>query len=110
MLFSGSEEAVSDDLSVVHYPKDYDVRGLTDEFAISEQLSLIEAPDSVRREQMRALIDKLFPHMKDDLRREIEKELKDFPAQPEPTLPPLSGGQGRAEADEEGNPAQWVAE
>ncbi|WP_052704249.1 phage portal protein [Halomonas sp. S2151] len=110
MLFSGSEEAVSDDLSVVHYPKDYDVRGLTDEFAISEQLSLIEAPDSVRREQMRALIDKLFPHMKEDLRREIEKELKDFPAQPEPTLPPLSGGQGRAEADEEGNPAQWVAE
>lgn len=110
MLFSGNDAEVSDDLCVVTYPESYDIRGLTDEFAISEQLALVDAPETARREQMRMLIDKLFPNLKDDLKAAIDKELKDFPASDIATLPKLPGEAGNGGDDDQGNPAQWVAE
>ena len=109
LLFSGEDVEVSDDFQHVHYPDSYDVRGLMDEFAVSEQLALIDAPKTVRREQMRALVDKLFPHLKDDLRREIEKELKNFPSSDVTALPPMRQRQDQEDDDTSGNPAQWVA-
>ena len=63
----------------VLYPDNFDTRGLYDEFDIASRLMLIDAPDALRREQMRALMDKLFPMLKKEVREEIEKELKKWP-------------------------------
>ncbi|MBO6507499.1 MAG: hypothetical protein JJ979_03270, partial [Roseibium sp.] len=78
-LWSG-EEVPKDEL--VKYPENFDVRSLADEFAIAEQLALIDAPDGVRREQMKQVIDKLFPRLKKELREEMEKQLEDWPPEP----------------------------
>lgn len=110
-MYAGVETDV--DYHVVDYPKSYDVRGLTDEFAVAEQLSLIDAPETVRREQMRSLIDKLFPNLTDDVRAAIEKELEKFPASPDllPGMPPLPQQQPKQE-DEDASTQQdqWTAE
>ncbi|UMX89733.1 hypothetical protein MJ579_29010 [Klebsiella pneumoniae] len=41
----------------------FDIRGLTDEFAVAEKLGLLEAPDSVRRYQMEMLIEENLPNI-----------------------------------------------
>lgn len=78
----GVNEDAEQDASV-RYPKTFDVRSLADEFTIAEQLAAAQAPDTVRREQMRILVEKLFPRLKKDLRAEIEKELKEYPVKAE---------------------------
>lgn len=83
-----SDEEVSENL--VHYPDNFDVRGLHDEFGIASQLSLIAAPDSVRRQQMEAVIDKLFPKLKKDLKDKMLAELKTWPPKPE-VIDPVTG-------------------
>lgn len=75
-------EAVAEDKAFVSYPDNFDTRGLYDEFDIAARLMLIEAPDAVRREQMKMVLDKLFPQLAKDLRSEMEKELKDWPVDP----------------------------
>lgn len=69
---------------LVLYPDNFDVRGLYDEFEISARLSLVEAPDMVRRKQMENLIDKLFPMLKRDLKEKMLSELKEWPLKPDP--------------------------
>lgn len=69
---------------LVHYPDDFDVRGLKDEFDIAARLALIEAPATLRREQMLQLIDKLFPMLKKDLKEKIKTELKSWGEAPDP--------------------------
>lgn len=73
-------EDLEDDL--VSYPDDFDTRGLYDEFDIAARLMLIAAPDTVRQEQMKAVLDKLFPQLAKALRAKMEKELKDWPMDP----------------------------
>ena len=103
LLYAGEEEEVSADFKYVTYPESYDVRGLMDEFSVCERLALIEAPKTVMREQMRILVNKLFPHLKQDLRDEIEKELKTFGEPEEPSLPSNQGREAKAPQ------TQWVA-
>jgi hypothetical protein len=79
-LWSGEETSIEDDL--VSYPDDFDTRGLYDEFDIAARLMLIGAPDPVRQEQMRAVLDKLFPQLAKDLRAKMEAELKKWPIDP----------------------------
>jgi hypothetical protein len=67
------------DAPFVEYPQNFDVRGLYDEFEIAARLALIEAPDTVRREQMEQVIDKLFPMLKKDLRDKMVAELGTWP-------------------------------
>lgn len=76
-LWNGEEGQIKGDL--VSYPDNFDVRGLYDEFEIAARLSLIEAPDTVRRQQMEAVIDKLFPRLKKELRDKMVSELKSWP-------------------------------
>lgn len=85
-------EEVSENL--VSYPDNFDVRGLHDEFGIAMQLSLIAAPDSVRRQQMESLIDKLFPKLKKDLRDKMITELKTWPPEIE-VVDPATGKPGK---------------
>lgn len=62
----------------VTYSKTFDVRNLGNEFEIAEQLSVIEAPVTMRREQMKALVEKLFPQIKDELKQKILSEINDW--------------------------------
>lgn len=75
-------ETVADDVKFVSYPDNFDTRGLYDEFDIAARLMLIDAPDSIRQQQMRMVLDKLFPQLRKDLREAMEKELKDWPVDP----------------------------
>lgn len=101
----------------VEYPKSFDVRSIADEFGIAEQLAASQAPDTVRREQMRVLVNKLFPLLKKDLKESIEKELNSYPPKSEmPVMPsPLAKklvetNQGQPSGDGEGdNPSKEAA-
>lgn len=64
---------------LVTYPSNFDTRGLYDEFEIGARLTLLNAPDGVRREQMRALVKKLFPALSDEDHAKLESELKSWP-------------------------------
>lgn len=79
-LWNGEESRIKGD--IVSYPDNFDTRGLYDEFDIAARLMLIDAPDTIRREQMVMVLDKLFPQLKADLRKKIEAELKDWPVDP----------------------------
>lgn len=76
-LYAGDS---ADDLAgLLAYPMEFDVRGVYDEFEIAARLQVLSAPDEVRREQMRALIEKLFPTASKKVRDELEVSLKDWP-------------------------------
>ncbi|MCL2874767.1 MAG: hypothetical protein FWF12_00435 [Betaproteobacteria bacterium] len=79
-LWNGEEVRSDDD--IVSYPDNFDTRGLYDEFDIAARLMLIDAPDTIRREQMTMVLNKLFPQMKADLRKKIEAELSGWPVDP----------------------------
>lgn len=79
-LWNGEEAQIKGD--IVSYPDNFDTRGLYDEFDIAARLMLIDAPDTIRREQMTMVLDKLFPQLKADLRKKIEAELKGWPVDP----------------------------
>ncbi|EBD6220704.1 hypothetical protein C2N84_21730 [Salmonella enterica] len=70
---------LDEDHSLIAYPESFDIRGLTDEFAVAEKLSIIQAPDSVRRHQMEMLIEKVFPNITEAMKREFDKDLLKFP-------------------------------
>jgi hypothetical protein len=70
----------ADDL--VRYPDNFDTRGLYDEFDLAARLLLVEAPDTVRRQQMETVIDKLFPQLAKDIKAKMLAELKDWPLDP----------------------------
>ncbi len=59
----------------VTWADNFDVRGLSDEFDIATSLSLISAPDTVRREQMKTLVGKLFPTISDELKKKMIEEI-----------------------------------
>lgn len=68
---------------LVQYPDTFDVRSLFDEFTISKSLLDVSAPDMVRQEQMKQVVDKLFPRLEKELRdKMIEQIEKEWPADP----------------------------
>jgi len=52
---------------------------LYDEFDIAERLDLVAAPDSVRRQHMEMLIEKLFPRLKVALKEKMITDLNSWP-------------------------------
>ncbi|ELY4074493.1 MULTISPECIES: phage portal protein [Cronobacter] len=71
--------SLDEENSLISYPESFDIRGLTDEFAVAEKLSLLQAPDSVRRHQMEMLIEKVFPNISEAMKKEFDKDLLNFP-------------------------------
>ena len=71
-------DKLPEDDELVAYPESFDIRGLTDEFSVAQNLQLLQAPDSVRRYQMEILIDKIFPNLPKEKMKEIEKDLLQF--------------------------------
>lgn len=88
LLWHGQEPG---DDAFVTYPDNFDVRSLYDEFEIAGQLSLLDAPKVMRREQMKQVIDKLWPQLSKDLRSKIEDELDEWPEEAPAPVP----GSGR---------------
>ena len=76
-MYAGKPE--EDITELLAYPAEFDVRSVYDEFEIAAQLTLITAPDEVRREQMRSLIKKLFPAASNKVVELLEASLKDWP-------------------------------
>lgn len=72
-----ASETITDDL--VSYPDNFDTRGLYDEFDLAGRLMLVDAPDSVRREQFKAVVDKLFPQIKEELKKKMLKDIEAWP-------------------------------
>lgn len=72
-----TEAPQDDDEELVKYPANFDVRSLYDEFEIAQRLSLIDAPDMVRKEQMKTLVEKLFPRLSKTIIEKITKEIDD---------------------------------
>jgi hypothetical protein len=79
-LWNGEKSGIESDL--VSYPDNFDTRGLYDEFDIAGRLMLVDAPDSIRQEQMKMVLNKLFPQLAADLRKQMEDELKAWPIDP----------------------------
>ncbi|MGZ8497406.1 MAG: phage portal protein [Candidatus Binatia bacterium] len=74
--WKGNDEPSQDDLAdLVSYPETFDVRSLTDEFTIASNLALIEAPLEMRKEQLRVIIDKLFPKLKEGIKKKMLSEI-----------------------------------
>lgn len=100
-----------DDL--VSYPRDFDTRGLYDEFDIATRLSLIDAPDTLRREQMKDVIDKLFPALAKALKDQMLAELKNWPPSVDDTLGGLTvaaGGAAKGQLQKQEQPPKNAAE
>lgn len=89
-LWEGEDGEINDDISLVSYPEKFDTRSLHDEFEIGARLSLLAAPDEVRRMQMSQVIDKLFPGASEEERDKLEASLKDWPPEPIAAALPLS--------------------
>lgn len=68
----------AEDQDFVVYPDNFDTRGLYDEFDIAARLMLVDAPRSIRQEQMKAVVKKLFPLLDDAIQKKIEEEIKDW--------------------------------
>lgn len=88
----GEPETVFEDekSDLIAYPANFDVRSLYDEFEIASQLALLAAPDKVRQEQMKLLIDKLFPSLAKKLIESLKADAgANWPV--DPTLPTTSG-------------------
>ena len=67
---------------LITYPDKFDTRSLHDEFEIGARLSLLSAPDEVRRKQMWQVVEKLFPAMSRKEHAEMEAALKNWPPDP----------------------------
>lgn len=102
-MYAGKGDEVDAD-ELVEYPKEFDVRGIYDEFEIAARLSLLMAPDEVRREQMRAVIEKLFPAMSDEQEKKFMDSLKDWP----PALDEVDPGLGASGAAQKSSGADPV--
>lgn len=81
-----SSEGRDEDDKLVQYPDNFDVRSLYDEFEIAARLAAVDAPDEIRREQMKLVIDKLFPKLKKDLKEKMLSELNEWPPKLDATL------------------------
>jgi len=72
MRWNGDDAVSEEDIEkFITYPETFDVRGINDEFSIAESLTLIEAPIEMIRQQMKVLVDKLYPTIEDVLKNEM---------------------------------------
>lgn len=73
VLAWAGEKPLEDNL--VTYPSTFDITGLNDELVTAEALAKLNGPIEVRREQMRNVIDKIFPQLKAAIRKKLEADI-----------------------------------
>lgn len=74
--WNNSLTKIDDVEEYVTYSRDFDVRNLSDEFDIANNLAIINAPKSVKQEQMKQLVNKLWPQLSKKLVDEINKDIE----------------------------------
>lgn len=77
-LWNGESHPEDDIFQLVKYPEEFDVRSVYDELDLAQKLSLLGSPDGVMQEQMRRVVEKLFPHLKQDLKDRLLKEVSSW--------------------------------
>lgn len=88
---------------LVTYPSTFDVMGLNDELITAETLGRLMAPPEIRREQMRGIVDKIFPQLKADLREKLMKNIEEWLDEAQLDAPPISlSGKSPAEPNRQG--------
>jgi hypothetical protein len=95
VLLWNKKPALNADAELVQYPDTFDTRSLFDEFTVAERLALVEAPDTVRREQMKQVVDKLFPDLAADLRKTMQAEMASWPPVFDLQVTATIGGSGQ---------------
>lgn len=90
VLAWAGEQAPTDDL--VTYPSTFDIMGLNDELVTAEALAKLFAPVEVRREQMRNVIDKIFPQLKQEIRKKLEADIDKWLEGSDAMIPPTTFG------------------
>lgn len=89
---------------LVTYPTTFDVMRLVDDLVTAEALQTIEAPDELRRQQMRGMVDKIFPQLKADIRSRIMADIDAWkPTQKPAPMPKPSGGKPAAASSRQGS-------
>lgn len=83
------EDMDEDAEQVVTYPTTFDVARLGDELATAEALVKINAPIEIKRQQMDAIVDKLFPQLSQALRDKLRASVASWT---EPTVEPKASG------------------
>ncbi len=68
---------------LVTYPTTFDVMRLVDDLVTAEALQTINAPDEMRREQLRGMIDKIFPQLKKEIKDRILGDIKSWKSTPD---------------------------
>lgn len=71
LLWNGIVMSETDIGKLITYPETFDVRGISDEFSIAQNLILVESPIEMIRQQMKVLVDKLFPTIDEALKTEM---------------------------------------
>ncbi|MER9176324.1 hypothetical protein NKH72_22350 [Mesorhizobium sp. M0955] len=79
---------------LVKYPETFDVMMLSDELMVAESLGKIAAPIELRREQMRMIVDKMFPRLTSDLKQKIRKDIDSWLEGTDIVLNPPTGFTG----------------
>jgi hypothetical protein len=75
--WNGDKVNVEDVEDYVTYSRDFDVRNLSNEFDIANNLAIIQGPKLLRQEQMVSLVDKLWPHLAKQLKEQIDKDIRE---------------------------------
>lgn len=75
--WNGDTVNMEDVEDYVHYSRDFDVRNLSNEFDIANNLAIIDGPKTLRQEQMITLVDKLYPQLSKKLKEQISKDIKE---------------------------------
>lgn len=89
--------------ALVTYPSTFDIMGLNDELVTAEALAKLNAPIEVRREQMKSVVDKIFPQLKAELRKKLEADIEDWLEGTDLLPPPTSfGGKSPAAPNRQG--------
>jgi hypothetical protein len=81
-MWEGQVDGLNPESPLITYPDKFDTRSLYDEFEIAARLSLLAAPDEVRRLQMKQVVDKMFPGASEEQRKKLEKALDEWPPEP----------------------------
>lgn len=78
MLWYGKKVTKEEVAALLTYPDSFDIRDISDEFDIASRLILIEAPLDVRKEQLKILVERLFPTLKTDLLEKLKRAIDDM--------------------------------
>lgn len=93
-LWAGEKDEDNSD-GVVQYSDSFDVLSMFDEIYVLAQLSVANMPAEVQREQMRRIVDKLFPYIDEKSKKKMLKEIDEWEPGSEPAPIPSAESKDR---------------